>query len=268
MLRAVCRRIGTETVMTERFHLAPLKIAKTFKEEASGGLCAYIMDASPGMLEGDCYDLDFRLEPGARLILTTPSSTRIHPCAEVPAVLRQTFHVGRDAVLEFMPEPVIPFAGSRFEGVSRFFLDQGAVLMFAEIWSPGRSGRGERFRYHSFASRFEVYRCGRLIGWEHCRLEPERDDYRALGAMEHFTHSGAFWLFAEKAADDHLLERIRSRLPATEDHVLAAASRTAEQGLMVRMLGVSVWRLQALIQSVWDECRRAAWGMPPCVLRK
>lgn len=268
VLRATCRRIGAETVMTERYHRAPLKIAKTFREEASGGLCVYVMDASPGLLEGDRYDLDFRLEEGAHLIVSSPSATRIHPCAAAPAVLRHTCVIGRNALLEWMPEPTIPFAGSRFEGVFRFYLEEGAVLIFAELRSPGRSGRGEAFRFHSFSSRFEVYRCGRLIGWEHYRLMPARDDCRTLGAMEHYTHSGALWLFSERGIDDSLLERIRSLLPAAEDGVLAAAGRTAEQGLAVRMLGVGVWRLQELIQSVWNECRRAVRGLPPCVLRK
>lgn len=269
VLRAVCRRGANGTVLAERYTAAPLKLAKSFRDDTSDGLCLYMMDCSPGMLEGDRYEIDMKLEEQTRLVLTNQSFTKIHPAQQHPSVLRQHFRLAQGAVLEYMPEPSIPYADSRFDGASRFELEQGASLMVADVWTPGRTHRGEQFRFHSVSNRLEVYRGNRLIAWDHYRLEPGRHHYAGPGAMEHYTHNASLWLFDERAHEQALLERLRALLQQPgRDGLLAAASHTAEQGLVVRMLGRDVWRLQALIQLLWDECRDYVWKLPPCRLRK
>src|SRR5690554_4477753 len=172
VLRATARQVDNRTILTERYHEAPLKITKTFYEEATGHLQLYIMDVSPGLLDGDCYEINLQLEDHAHLIVTNQSFTKIHPTPYLAAEMRQHIQLGKGAVLEYMPEPTIPYACSRFQGQIKVDLDEGAILLYADILTPGRTHRDELFQYHSFSSRFEVYRNQQLIVWDQFLLEP------------------------------------------------------------------------------------------------
>jgi urease accessory protein len=280
LVRGRFEQINRKTVLLERFHLAPLKVSKTFYLEDDGQLAVYLMDASPGMLDGDSYDVDIRLGRGCSVYLTNQSFTKIHPSSGSIASLRQTFVLDENAVLEYFPEPVIPYAGSRFSGNTEFHLDRGASLLFSEIVTPGRTHRGEHFQYDLLSNQLRVYKQGRLVAWEHFRLEPALDSYSQLGAFENYTHMGAMWVISEEV-NEKLLEEMRScasRLmePYRQgDTVRGAAvnplvgmSLTAKEGIAVRLLGHNVWQLQEVIKALWDCCRLHILRKPPLRERK
>lgn len=270
VLRATARQVDNRTILTERYHDAPLKITKTFYEEQSGRLQLYIMDVSPGLLDGDSYELNIQLQDNTHLIVTNQSFTKIHPAQRQTARMIQNLRLGKGSVLEYFPEPTIPYAGSRFEGQIKVELEEGATLLYADIVTPGRTHRGELFQYHSFASRFEASCEQQLLAWDQFLLEPAIHQYQGIGSMEDYTHNGTFWIVADQASQS-LLDRIRSLLPApqADEPILAGASLIASgHGIVVRMLGRNVWQLQALVKHIWDECRSCLLSMPPCQLRK
>jgi urease accessory protein len=269
VLRATARQVDNHTILTERYHDAPLKITKTFYEEATGRLQLYIMDVSPGLLDGDSYELNLQIEDNAHLIVTNQSFTKVHPTPYQSAELIQNLQLGKGAVLEYMPEPTIPYAGSRFKGRIKVDLEEGAALLYADIVTPGRTHRGELFQYNSYSSRFEVYRQQQLIVWDQFLLEPAIHWYQGMGAMEDYTHSCTFWIIADQISQT-LLDRIRSILPLPhrDETILAGASFIGSYGIAVRMLGHNVWQLQELVKFIWDECRSILLNMPPCQLRK
>lgn len=269
VLRATARQVDNHTILTERYHDAPLKITKTFYEEATGRLLLYIMDVSPGLLDGDSYELNIQLEDNAHLIVTNQSFTKIHPTPHQSAEMIQNLHLGKGAVLEYFPEPTIPYAGSRFEGRIRVELEEGAALLYADIVTPGRTHRGELFQYDSFSSRFEVYRQHQLLAWDQFLLEPAIHDYQGVGAFEDYTHNGTFWIVADDVTQT-LLDCIRLLLPLphVNEAILAGASFITGHGIVVRMLGRNVWQLQELVKQIWDECRSCLLDMPPCQIRK
>jgi urease accessory protein len=241
------------TRLVERYHTAPLKIAKTFRIDGSGQLSVYMMDASPGILDGDDYRIELELENGTEVFITNQSFTKVHPTHVSYSTIRQAFTLGEGALLEYFPEPLIPYAKSRFTSGSVFHLAEGAELLFAEIITPGRTRRGELFQYESLTSELEVYRTGRLIAWDRLQIEPAIHRYYVLGALEKYTHIGAFWIISRRV-DNHLLQLIRESV-SNMTNLLLGASLTAEQGILVRMLGHNVWELQEAIRHIWDCCR-------------
>jgi urease accessory protein len=244
-----------KTVLVDRFHSSPLKISKTFYLDDTGQLYVYMMDSSPGMLDGDYYHINMEIGDGCEVYLTNQS-----------AQLLQTFHIGQNALFEFFPEPLIPYTGSRYEGITHFHLQQGATLLFADILTSGRINYEESFQYDSLSSRMEVYREERLIGWDHFYLEPRNHHFRSIGALEHYTHVGAFWIFSEKV-NEAVLQKIRS-LFSRFPNVLIGASLSASQGITVRLLGHHVWELQEAIHSIWSCCRELLLDKEPIILRK
>jgi len=268
-LRAACRLIGGKTVLTERYHEAPLKITKTFRDETSGALSLILMDISPGLMDGDNYAMNILLRDRSHLILTNQSYTKVHPAPNHGARTDYRFTLKRGAILEYFPEPTIPYAGSRLEATTAFQLAEDAALLYAEITTPGRTHRGEQFQFDSFSARTEVKKEDRIIVWDHFLLEPAIHNYSGPGAMENYTHSGVFWIIADRVGEE-LLHRIRALLPtpSPDNDILAGASLSAHRGIAVRMLGHRVWQLEQLRDSIWAEARSWLWQYPPCRLRK
>jgi urease accessory protein len=227
-----------------------------------------MVDVSPGMLDGDTYELDFTLERDAHLVLTNQSFTKIHPATHSESTLHAHFKLAEGSVLEYFPEPTIPYAGSRFHGVNRFDLTGNATLLYADVVTPGRTHRDEKFVFDRFANDLEVYRNGKLVVWDHFLLQPTIHQFDAIGAMEQFTHCGSFWIITEQPTVV-LLEVIREVISKVDSSaVLAAASLTADKSISVRMLGHNVWQLQQLIQTIWDLSREHLLNLPACHLRK
>ncbi|MFD2610934.1 urease accessory protein UreD [Paenibacillus gansuensis] len=265
LLRGRFIRRGGKTVLTDRYHEAPLKISKTFELSGDGELLVYMMDASPGILDGDRYLIDMHLEPETKVYLTNQSHTKVHPTPRESSSLIQHFIVENGAVLEYFPEPLIPYAGSDFTAETRFDLRGNAVLLYGDIVTAGRLHHGEQFLYDKLDSRMEAHRDGRLVAWDRFCLMPKSDRYRELGAMENYSHSGSLWIMAS-GADETLLQEVRNAFPAKG--LLIGGSLTAHGGMLVRMLGSQVWLLQETIHKLAGICRRTLLGKQPHLIRR
>ena len=72
-----------------------------------------------------------------------------------------------------MPEPLIPFKESNYEGEMSIHMTKGAQAIIGEIITAGRVGRNEIFEYQCFQSSFKVYWDEQLQVWDSIRLTPE-----------------------------------------------------------------------------------------------
>src|SRR5215210_3454247 len=81
--------------------------------------------------------------------MTSTGATRIYRSREgrVPAVQRTSINVAENGLLEYLPDPLIPFAGSSYHQETRIELAAGAGLFWWETVAPGRDARGEVFAY-------------------------------------------------------------------------------------------------------------------------
>ncbi len=252
------------TILDQRYHTAPLKISKTFTVDDE--LMVYMMDASPGIMDGDLYDMQWNLKPKSKVMLTNQSSTKIHPSPNKGSQLFQYFHLEDQAVLQYFPDPLVPYKQSRFTQVTQVTMEPSATLMYGDILTPGRMHRDECFDYDTISLKLNIYRDHQLEAWEHHYFNPHIHQPNSLSAFEHYTHMGVFWLIAPHI-EKSLFQSIRLFTQEQTD-LLIGCSRTANDGVVVRMLGHSVWRLQQVIQSLWHLSRREILGKQALHLRK
>jgi len=255
------------TVMIDQFHTAPLKIAKTFRlPEEANALYVHMMDASPGILDGDHYDLEFRLEPGSHVYLTNQSYTKIHPTPHGTGRLTQRFSMGSGAVLEYFPEPTIPYRDSRFISETRFDLAQDAIVFYGEITTPGRTHHGERFSFTSYDSQTAAYREGVLVNWDHFLLEPGRHRFEEIGALEGYTHYATLWIWAP-GCDEDVVKRIRESVGTPTD-VCWGVSLSGPSAIALRLLARNVWQAGSVITLAWNTARTLLIGRAAPVIRR
>ncbi|MWC30467.1 urease accessory protein UreD [Paenibacillus sp. MMS18-CY102] len=264
-LRASFECPRDRTVMTEKYHNAPIKIAKTFP--LGKGVGAIVMDVSPGLLDGDHYELNWQCGDRSRVYVTNQSFTKVHPAGEQNgALLRQSFTLGEGAVMEHMPEPVMLYKGAAFRSETNVTLSQGAIWMQVDVWCPGRTLRGEVFQYARFDSRTRVHYGEELIFAQRQLIEPASQLITVPGSWEKASHIGSFLAFGDRIGAAQL-EAVREALAALPNRdvygIAIGASLTHKHGLAVMAAGTASWPLQEALRSAWAAVRLSVLGEPP-----
>jgi urease accessory protein len=269
-LRASFGQVSGVTRLKERYHTSPIKIAKSFPLGTGAGIL--VMDVSPGMLEGDAYEMDWNAGKDTVVQISNQSFLKVHPCpGGGSASLKQRFAVGENAVVEHMPEPVMLYGGAAFSSDTEVRLAPGACWMQAEVLCPGRTLRGEIFRFRRLDSRLSVYEDGELIYRQNQRVLPEDQMLGAPGSWQDMTHWGTFCIFSSQV-NRKLEERVREAMetlqPIPGKEVVSGVSLTWRSGLVVQAASRTAWTLQRALENAWLAARSAIRTDLPKPLRK
>lgn len=266
------------TQLVHKYHASPLKIAKTFRYENEtllqdahpvDQLGVYMMDCSPGLMSGDHYEINVRLGEGARVFLTNQSFTKVHP-SEVGhgSTQRQTLYLEADALLEYMPEPLMLYKDASLVAEMDVHLSPGSALIFSDVCCPGRTQRGEIFQYTRYINRMKVWHDKELIFYQNQRIEPQTMQLSAAGCWERETHLGNLYIFSDRLKQLHL-EKVLESLEKLEGvEVRIGASLTHKYGLIVTVMGRHAWELQLALTKAWHDIRRSLLALTPLMISK
>jgi urease accessory protein len=94
----------------------PWRALRAFQNSSNEALI-HLHNVSRGILGGDQLRLNATLNQSTQAQITAVGATRVYRASEKkPAACQRTrLCVGKGALLEYLPDTVIPFAGSRFE---------------------------------------------------------------------------------------------------------------------------------------------------------
>ncbi|SCW31197.1 urease accessory protein [Paenibacillus tianmuensis] len=248
----------------------PLKIAKTFPF-GGGQLGVYVMDASPGIMAGDRYELTWRFGEDTNVHVTNQSYTKVHPSHKTgwdvprPSAQLQRLELRQGAYVEYMPEPLMLYQAASFCNETIVELEPGSSLVLSEIVCPGRTHRGERFHYARYQNTLSVRRDDELIFSARQRVEPQLETPRSMARWDLYTHLGTLYLFSDRT-DTGLVEGLRERLngfvpaSAADSELYYGVSLTYKHGLAVSVLGYRVGDVQELLDEAWRYIRTEAFG--------
>ena len=252
----------------------PWKVVRAFALPESGAL-VHLNNVSGGVLAGDRLALDVEVQAGAAAQITTTGATRLyrHRAGAADSEQRASFTIGDAALLEYLPDAVIPYAGSRHVQRTKFRLGRGSMLFWWEILAPGRLAAGERFAFERLRVQTEVYAGVRPVLLEDYLLEPERKDLSAVGRLFEYSHTAslcavqegrppAFW----RALEDRLNEIARER--TKHGQAVWGASMLASDGVIVRGLSTSECFIHEALIEFWRTARLAVRGMDTVPPRK
>jgi urease accessory protein len=252
----------------------PLKIAKTFDLE--GQLGVYMMDASPGMMAGDRYELTWSFGDHTRTLITNQSYTKVHPArASLEAVSRpceqlQRLTLGEGAFVEYMPEPTMLYKDAILHSVASIEMEPGSHLLWSDLLCPGRTHRGEVFEYELYQNRCSVTYGGELIYSSRQRIRPAVEKLQAGGSWGAYTHQGTLCFFSEQA-DAALADQVREHVAAAYDErgtLYCGVSRTYRHGIVVSVLGQRVYEIQQVIEEIRSLIRSSVFDLAPLLVRK
>ena len=147
------------------------------------------VNATAGIFAGDRLTLQATLEPGASVLLTSPSAHRIYTMPEGEATLEQRIAIQSNAWLEWMPELFIPQRDARYRQQTEMDIAAGGSMYFVETLAPGRVAHGETFAFKQLRWSTRIRHDGKLIHAEHYHLQPGNSslhDVRVGGAARYF----------------------------------------------------------------------------------
>lgn len=260
------------TVLSASVQEPPLRVVRAFALE-DGSALAHLHNVSGGLLGGDRLSLAVNVGAGANVQLTTTGATRIYrPRKSAPPTMQtNAIRVGENALLEWIPDAIIPFAGSRFAQRTRIDLAAGAGLFWWEVIAPGREASGEVFAYESIEMQTDVTAKGCLIAAENIRLDPRGSALRSIARLGEYRYWATFYICrvgldsaALLAAEEHLREAARELNRPGE--ALWGISTLLADGLVVRGLAVRGRDALGGLHALWNAAKLRLYGraaVPP-----
>jgi urease accessory protein len=262
------------TILASSKQTPPLKVVRAFPQE-NGAALVHLHNVSGGLLGGDRLGLSVHVGAAAAVQLTTTGATRIYrPRREAAATLQSNeITLAENALLEYVPDAIIPFAGARYEQRTKIHLAPGSGLFWWEILAPGREARGEIFEYESVEMHAEISAAGRPIAIEQVRLEPRRRPLTSLARLGSYRYWATFYICrvgldpaAWLAAEKHLREAARELTRPGES--LWGISTLAAHGLVIRCLAVNGRDVLPGLQSLWRAAKLHLYAQQAIFPRK
>ena len=254
--------IGEKTYVIDAYFEAPLKFSKPLYLDGSGGVTLYMLNPSPGIFSGDTNRISLKMEAGCKAILTNQSATKLHRMNGGHAFQGNAFALEEKAILEYFPEPLVPFQGSSFSQETSVSLKHGSTLVLGEVITPGRVHMGEAFEYTRLDLKLSVDHRGRRILTDNILLSPQEVDMEFVMAGN--THYGNFYFISEFA--ESMYDRLW-KVGESLDDVVFGASMLEEYGLTAKMLGKSAFDIQNGLFKLWETVRIPLLGCKPPIPR-
>jgi urease accessory protein len=252
----------------------PLRVVRPYPL-SDGGSLLHLHNVSGGVLAGDLLETDIEVGAGASVQLTTTSATRLYrsPQPERVAVQSTQARIASGGLLEYLPDSLIPFAGSRYRQQNVIELAEDAGVFWWEIVAPGRENSGELFGYDCLELATEIRGGGRPLLLERARLEPgtqpldnlvKLGQYRYFGSL-YICHVGtplAGWVRLEQELGEKAGELSQPGVASWGVSTLAA------HGLVVRALSRTGRDISRHLPTFWQLAKLALYGKPAIMPRK
>jgi urease accessory protein len=251
-------RAGSTRVVRQ-YQRSPLYIYRPIYLDAARPDMAFVFlqQQGDGFVQGDRYRLDIDCAPGSAVHLTTQAATKVFRAHDNFATQLVNLRVGAGAVLEYLPDPVIPFRGSRLYQRTCLTVAEDATVIFGEILLPGRMARNEAHVYDLYWAETEVRDSGgALLFADTLRLRPgEIDDPTSPGVLGGYDIVASLYVVSATKPPAELVAELRQALSGEPDIIAGVSELPAGRGASVRLFGYSSQAVQAAMKAAWNRAR-------------
>jgi urease accessory protein len=265
-LRLVFEWRGGQTVLTERRYALPLQALEPSRLP-DGSLYMMMLNPTGGIFGGDRLRAEIVLGAGTHVVLTTPSASKIHRALDRAATCRTEISIGEDAVVEYLPDHLIPHPGSALRQNLAITMAPGSSAIVYDAIAAGRIGRDERWRFREMTTEISIdfdaapgylSRSSLIPGINSLAVPGLTDGFDYFGSIIATRHGTSFKMDC-KAVDAAVAE-----IPG----VWAGASALATKGVVGKFLAPSADSLTRAMFSGWSVMRKQLMGMDGFDLRK
>jgi urease accessory protein len=261
---------GGRTIVTRSHCTSPWHLLPPIYLDDSGAAYTLLVNPSGGLVGGDRLSIDMQVDAGAHVLISSPSANRVYRSEGDVSVQEVTLAVGTGAVLEWVPEPTIPFAGSRFRQTMRVELAPGATVLVWDAIASGRVATGERWAFATLENDIRITTASGQSLLERYVLNPSTN-LGVVGLAEAWDYVASLFVVSEAIASE-VWTRLESKAAEVLDGrpglVLGGVSTPAVPGLAIKLLAKSAPDLMAMLDVLWAAVRQTVLNLPPASLRK
>lgn len=263
-------KLGGQTVIAHSYFTTPWKFLPPIYLDDTGAAYTLLVNPSGGLVGGDRLSIDLNLDRDAHVLVSAPSANRVYRSEEKPAEQIINITVGPGAILEWLPEHTIPFAGSRFRQAIHATLAPGATILLWDALASGRIARDERWAFTDLENEIHIAAAsgGALI--ERYVLEPT-SDLACIGLAGEWDYVASLYVVSDAVASEKwaaLESKIALMLGKTSNQILGGVSTPSIPGVAIKLLARTAPDLTDMLDQLWAATREVLWNLPPVSLRK
>ncbi len=227
-----------------------------------------LLNPTGGVVGGDYLETDVTLGPGTHVYLTTPSATKVYRTLGSPAIQETMIRLGRGAVLEYLPDHIIPYPASAFHQSLTVEMGPESRAILFDAFAVGRLARGEQWRFKELVNRTTITARGRPLFLDRTKLDPLKRVPVGIGEMEGYGYLATLTLFADGFTTWENTAQVLAEKLGEMPLVVGGVSSIARGGCFIRFLTVSAPDLTQTLHSLWTLARQLLLGLPELDVRK
>lgn len=261
-------RQGDRTVLTHSRCCSPWHFSPPIQLDDSACVYTPLLNPSGGLVGGDRLSVRATLGQDTHVLFSTPSANRVYRSLAETAVQTIELTVGSGAILEWIPDVTIPFAGSRFRQAVHVALAPGATVLLWDAIASGRVARGERWAFTSLENEIQIVTASGRSVLERYALAPSA---HGIGQAAAWDYVGSLYLIGDgvdAARWKQLDAQLAAILDARPGAVLGGVSEPAVPGLAVKLVAKSAPDLSETLDELWQAIRLTLWNLPKPALRR
>ena len=259
------RTIIATSHCTSPWHLLP-----PIYLDDTGAAYTLLVNPSGGLVGGDRLSVEMTVDEKAHVLISAPSANRVYRSEGDVSAQDIELAVGPGAILEWLPEQTIPFAGSRFRQTIHATLAPGAMILLWDAIASGRIALGERWAFATLENEIRITTASGSALLERYALDPATN-LGAIGLAADWDYVASLYVVND-AATPEVWSRLETRIGLVLDEhaeqVLGGVSQPAVPGIAVKLLAKSAPDLTRIQDGLWAAVRAELWGLPPVAWRK
>jgi urease accessory protein len=265
------------TELVHHYQKAPLQIMRPlyYDPHRPDMPYTYVMTTGGGVLHGDRQRTDLRFGAGTSAHVTTQAHTKLHRMEAGYATSLVNLEAGAGSHVEYLPDPVIPYAGSRYYQRTAVALHPDATLLTAETVYAGRLTRGERHAYDAYASDLEVRLAdGRPLALDRVRLVPRQGPVGGLAVLDGRDIVSTLYVVSPRSGATRIADTLRDAVAtvvaASDDSTVRFGVSTlpGDAGAWMRLIGDDTITALAARTAAAAAAHELLTGRPAPVVRK
>jgi urease accessory protein len=253
----------SRSYVTHPFHLtSPWRLDPALP----GMAVVYLQTPAGGLIQGDRASMQFTFGPQTQVHLTTQAAEKIHSMTANCAVQRASFTLGAGAYVEYCPEPLILFPGSRFAQGITVTLEQGASAFLSEIFLSRSADDGSSFE--AFTSTLRVYDVTKgLLLQDRGLALPRQHSLNGIGVLGGCKAWGQAFLVGPIVSPIWIREL--HTLLTTETEAISGATLLPQgRGVCVKVVAAEVRAIRRVLYLAWNYLRTQLLGAPAVMFPK
>ena len=259
------RAADGSTYLARSYAGYPYHVGRTLElpGDPPGMTSIYLQSCSGGLFEHERVSAKFVAREAALAHVATGASTIVHRMPHGYAEQSVQLLAERNALLEYLPEPTILFAGSRLRNRLSLQVTEGATCVAGDAFLLHDPDAGEDV-FDWFENTCEVRdETGALLVRDRQNIRGDVFLRPNPGVLGQWRVVGTLLFVMRAAGVSDLLDAVRKPLEAIPGLYAGASRLPRDCGVWVRLLAKDTIALRAGWLLAWSAARRLLTGMTP-----